>query len=228
MDGSPHTVKSETSAFSRIEQRTANTPTDSQSSRSISLPGMGIQRQLPVPPPIYPPTIFANMFQPYLNGVFPPPEFAFHMNSLSNIHPQSIIQPTGLTPDVPFPKQVTVLQHIGEDSTTTFNPSPYDVICWSSPSSTNYKFFFLEFGDAQFASIYACSTVAKHAIRSNEDSICALTSTVYFVMNNHTHLYNRYIPLSQGQRLVFMRHNLEIIFSEYSTNSTKCVKRNEQ
>ncbi|ETN75762.1 zinc finger, C4 type [Necator americanus] len=50
---------------------------------SFTLPGMGIQRQLPTPT-LYPPSLLAQMFQPYLNGVFPPPEIAFHLMQASS------------------------------------------------------------------------------------------------------------------------------------------------
>ncbi|RCN33025.1 hypothetical protein ANCCAN_21153 [Ancylostoma caninum] len=45
---------------------------------AFSLPGMGIQRQLPSSA-LYPPALLAQMFQPYFNGVFPTPEVAFHL-----------------------------------------------------------------------------------------------------------------------------------------------------
>ncbi|KJH53220.1 zinc finger, C4 type [Dictyocaulus viviparus] len=68
------------SAFLRIPAPTSATPTaqEPQLSRSLSVPGMGIQRQIP-PPAMYPPALLAQMFQPYFNSVFPPPELTFHL-----------------------------------------------------------------------------------------------------------------------------------------------------
>ncbi|KAK6016957.1 zinc finger, C4 type [Ostertagia ostertagi] len=54
---------------------------------------MGIQRQLPTSS-MYPPALLAQMFQPYFNGVFPPPEVAFHFMSQQQQSTSGQAQPT--------------------------------------------------------------------------------------------------------------------------------------
>lgn len=80
--------------------------------RSLVLPGMGIQRQLPNSS-LYPPALLAQMFQPYFNGVFPPPEFAFHF--LNQPTTSSSAQPKPLEPSAPFSKRMATMQHTSED-----------------------------------------------------------------------------------------------------------------
>ncbi|VDL71773.1 unnamed protein product [Nippostrongylus brasiliensis] len=85
--------------------------------RSMTLPGMGIQRQLPTSA-LYPPALLAQMFQPYFNGVFPPPEFAFqalNQPSSSNSAPQPKM--SHLEPSAVFSKRMALQQpHEDRDS----------------------------------------------------------------------------------------------------------------
>ncbi|KAK5978870.1 Nuclear hormone receptor family member nhr-2 [Trichostrongylus colubriformis] len=89
--------------------------------RSLTLPGMGIQRQLPPTSSMYPPALLAQMFQPYLNGVFPPPEIAFHfMNQQQQQHQSTSSaqppQPTAFeVATAAFVKRMNSIQHPTED-----------------------------------------------------------------------------------------------------------------
>ncbi|XGW20160.1 hypothetical protein V3C99_003744 [Haemonchus contortus] len=101
-------------------QRTPATPSTSHQtqpqSRSLTLPGMGIQRQLPTSS-MYPPALLAQMFQPYLNGVFPPPEFAFQfMNQQQQQSGSGHPQPTALeVATAAFVQRMASIQHPTED-----------------------------------------------------------------------------------------------------------------
>ncbi|KAK6031115.1 zinc finger, C4 type [Ostertagia ostertagi] len=83
--------------------------------RSLTLPGMGIQRQLPTSS-MYPPALLAQMFQPYFNGVFPPPEVAFHFMSQQQQSTSGQAQPTALdVATAAFTKRMASIQHPTED-----------------------------------------------------------------------------------------------------------------
>lgn len=104
------------SAFPRIHQPTPpltlSAPSSSANQRTLSLPGMGIQRQLPTTG-MYPPAFLTQMFQPYFNGIFPSPEFAFHlMNQRSSTQAKSSTAES--TAAASFSKPLTI-QHIIED-----------------------------------------------------------------------------------------------------------------
>ncbi|KAJ1373324.1 hypothetical protein KIN20_035695 [Parelaphostrongylus tenuis] len=72
---------------------------------------MGIQRQLPTPG-MYPPALLAQMFQPYFNGIFPPPEIAFHfMNQRPSIQTKSSVMESTISA---FSKPMAI-QHLIED-----------------------------------------------------------------------------------------------------------------
>ncbi|PIO68339.1 zinc finger, C4 type [Teladorsagia circumcincta] len=65
---------------------------------------------------MYPPALLAQMFQPYFNGVFPPPEVAFHFLSQQQQSTSGQAQPTALdVATAAFTKRMALIQHPTED-----------------------------------------------------------------------------------------------------------------